>query len=130
MKKSRFDIEYNKWLQQVDVVEEDSVWNEIQDELDFMETWDNISAKLDEIKPQKGRLIPMNYLKKLAKAAAILLLVFLPVTHFLREANQPPVISERTTEAEEKETTSSDRPSTLATIQEDVEESGLQRWHK
>lgn len=125
MKKSRFDIEYNKWLQQVDVGEEDSVWKEIQDELDFMETWDNISAKLDEIKSQKGRLIPMNYMKKLAAAAAILLLVFLPVTHFLREANQPPVISERTTEAEEKETTSSDRPSTLAAIQEDVEESGL-----
>jgi hypothetical protein len=125
MKKSRFDIEYNKWLQQVDVVEEDSVWNEIQDELDFMETWDNISAKLDEIKPQKGRLIPMNYLKQLAKAAAVLLLVFLPVTHFLREAIQPPVISERTTEVEEKETTSSDKPSTLAAIQVDVEESGL-----
>ncbi|WP_372948124.1 hypothetical protein [Mariniphaga sp.] len=125
MKKSRFDIEYNKWLQQVDVGEEDSVWNEIQDELDFMETWDNISAKLDEIKPQKGRLISMNYLKKLAAAAAVLLLVFFPVRHFLREANQLPVISDRTIEADEKEPTSSDKPSNLASIQEDVEESGL-----
>ncbi len=125
MNKSRFDIEYKKWLEQVDVGEEDSVWNEIQDELDFIETWDNISAKLDEIKPQKGRLIPMNYLKKLVAAAAILLLVFLPVRHFLREANQPPVISERTNEPEEEETTSSNKPSTIAAIQEDVDEPGL-----
>ncbi|MEE4284855.1 MAG: hypothetical protein V2I31_01865 [Mariniphaga sp.] len=121
MKKNRFDIEYNNWLQQVDAGEEDSVWNEIQDELDFMETWDNISAKLDEIKPEKGRLIPMNYLKKLAAAAAILLLVFLPVRHFLREANQPPVISERTIEADEKEKTTSDMSAPLAIVGKEVE---------
>jgi hypothetical protein len=62
MTKSRFDIEYNNWLQQVNVDGEDTVWNEIQDELDFIETWDNISGKLDEIKPQKGSMVPIRYL--------------------------------------------------------------------
>jgi hypothetical protein len=121
MTRSRFDIEYNKWLQQVDVDGEDAVWNEVQDELDFIETWDNISAKLDDVKPQKGRLIPMYYLKRIAAIAAILLLVFLPVRHFLKQANQPPLISESTINEDEKEKATSEKPASLTTIQEEVE---------
>lgn len=108
MTRSKFDIEYNKWLQQVDVEEGDNVWNEIQDELDFMETWDNISAKLDEVKPQKGRVVPMRFLKLLAATAAILLIMFLPVRYIIDQANQPTNISELSNEGEKTEETISD----------------------
>ncbi len=121
MTKSKFDIEYSKWIQQVDVEGEDAVWNKIQDELDFIETWDNISGKLDEIKPQKGKLVPMNYLKKIAAIAAILLLVFLPVRHFLRQVNQPTVISELAIEEDERKITTSNKPAPTTTIQEETE---------
>jgi hypothetical protein len=103
MTKSRFDIEYKKWLQQMDVDDDDSVWNEIQDELDFKETWDNISGKLDEIRPQRGRLVPMNYLKAFAAAAAIILIMLLPFRYFAEQVNTPPIISELGNNAGDKE---------------------------
>ena len=59
MTSDKFDIDYNKWLRQVEVGEDDSVWNEIQDELDLIETWDNISAHLDVVAPQKSRTVFM-----------------------------------------------------------------------
>ena len=121
MTKSRFDIEYNKWLQQVDVEEDDAVWNEIRDELDFIETWDNISTKLDKVKPQKGKVIPMKYLKVFAAAAAIILILFLPVRYFVEQASHPVTISELSEEADEKEELTSDKPTTSATIEEDAE---------
>lgn len=113
MTRSRFDIEYNKWLQQVDVDEDDAVWNEIQDELDFMETWDTISVKLDEVKPQKVRVFPMRYMKVLAAAAAIFLIMLLPVRYVIEQANQPTIISELSTEADEKEEITPDDPTPL-----------------
>ena len=125
MKKSRFDIEYNRWLQQVDVGEEDSVWNEIQDELDFIETWKNISARLEEIKPRKDRLISMNHLKKVAVAAAVLLLLFLSVNHFFRRENPSPIISGKMIETDEKEKRGPDNIPTLAAKREDVGKSSL-----
>ena len=121
MTRSKFDIEFNKWLQQVNVEEDDAVWNEIQDELDFIETWDNISAKLDEVKPQKGRIIPMRYLKVIAAAAAIILIMFLPVRYFIEQANHPTPISELNNEAEEKEKLTSDEPTTSTTLEDKVE---------
>ena len=101
MTKSRFDIEYKTWLQQMDVDDDDSVWNEIQDELDFKETWDNISGKLDEIQPQRGRLVPMKYVKTFAAAAAIILIMLLPFRYFIDQANHPAIISELGNEMEE-----------------------------
>ncbi|GAO29400.1 hypothetical protein [Geofilum rubicundum] len=102
MTKSKFDIAYNKWLQQVDVDEGDSLWNALEDELDFMETWDHISAKLDETKPQKGRLLPMRFLKRMAAVAAILLLLFFPVRYLLKQPEQPNMAKEQGQEVSEK----------------------------
>ncbi|MDY0201967.1 MAG: hypothetical protein RBR40_13375 [Tenuifilaceae bacterium] len=95
MTSDKFDIEYNKWLQQVEVGEGDSVWNEIQDELDLIETWDNISAHLDVVTPQKGRTIFMSYIKPLAAAAAIILLMLLPIKYLTDETITPPIFSEQ-----------------------------------
>ncbi|MDD2197571.1 MAG: hypothetical protein PHE03_13840 [Bacteroidales bacterium] len=95
MTSGKFDIEYNKWLKQVDVDASDSVWNEIQDELDFIETWDNISSQLDVVKPQKGRIIAMKYLKPFAAVAAVILLMLLPVKYLTDQVIQPIIISEQ-----------------------------------
>ena len=54
MSKSRFDTEYLKWLQQLDVEEDDAVWEEIQNELDFIETG-IIYPRIDRINPQSER---------------------------------------------------------------------------
>ena len=121
MTKSRFDTDYNKWLQQVNVEEEDAVWNEIQDELDFIETWDNISSKLDEIKPRKGSKVPTKYLKVLAATAAIILIMFLPVRYFIEKANPPTIISDLGNEANEKEELKSEEPILSETVEEEVE---------
>jgi hypothetical protein len=122
MTKSKFDTAYNKWLQQVDVGEDDAVWNEIQDELDFIETWDNISARLDEFKPQRGRVIPMFYLKMIAAAAAILLLLFFPVRYLVERADHPAVVSELSGVTEETEGITSDELTLLeAAKTEEVE---------
>jgi len=95
MKNHKFDIEYNKWIRQVDVEDDNSVWEEIQDELDFIETWDNISTQLDAVKPQKGKVIKMKYMKFVAAAAAFILLMFLPVKYFNEQAIQPSFMSEQ-----------------------------------
>jgi hypothetical protein len=107
---SRFDTEYKKWLQKIEVEDDDSVWKEIQDELDFRETWDNISGKLDEIQPQRGRLVPFKYLKTFAAAAAIILIMILPFRYLFEQAKYPAIISEVTGEADEKEGLKSGEP--------------------
>lgn len=98
MTSGKFDIEYNRWLQQVDVGESDSVWEEVQYELDFIETWGNIAALLDEVKPQRGRVIAMKYLKPFAAAAAVILLMLLPVKYLTDQAVQTTIISEQHSE--------------------------------
>lgn len=103
MTSGKFDIEYNKWLKQVEVDESDSVWEEVQYELDFIETWDNISSQLDEVKPQKSRIVAMRYLKPLAAAAAIVLLMLLPVKYLTDEVVQTTIISEQYNEASNTE---------------------------
>ena len=104
MTSDKFDIDYNKWLRQVEVGEDDSVWNEIQDELDLIETWDNISAHLDVVAPQKGRTVFMKYAKILAAAAAVIVLMLLPIKYLIDEDIKPTTISEqRTVKKEENE---------------------------
>lgn len=100
MTKSKFDIEYNKWLRQLDVEVDDAIWNGIQDELDFLETWDNISAQLDKVKPKKARVIPMQFLRVIAAAAAILLLMFLPVRYIIEQVTRPDVVAEENQKVE------------------------------
>lgn len=119
MTRSRFDIEYSKWLRQIEVKEDDSVWNEIQDELDFIETWDNISHKLDEVKSQKSRVVPIRYLKVIAAAAAIILVMFLPVRYFIEQANQPVTISELSNNEDKKQAEASDDSAPLKTATEE-----------
>ena len=121
MKKSRFDTEYTKWLHQVNVDEEDSVWNEIQDELDLNETWDNISANLDEIMPQKDWVVPVKYLKVLATIAAIILIIFFPVRYYIEQSNHPAIISELINETDEKEELKSVETSPLKAPMVEVE---------
>lgn len=126
MTKGKFDIEFSKWLQQIDVGEEaDAVWNGIQDELDFIETWDHISAKLDEVKPQKGRVIPMRYLKVFLAAAAIILILFLPVRTLFEQASHPDIVSEQsnTTDEEQELTADESTPLIAAKNEADVVQS-------
>ncbi len=101
MTRSKFDIEYNERIQQVDVGDGSSVWDEIQDELDFIETWDTISTKLEEIMPQKATVAPMRYLRVFAAIAAIVLIMFLPVRNVFDQANQTIIISEISNEADQ-----------------------------
>jgi hypothetical protein len=76
MSKDRFNIWYNKWLGRIDEEADESLWNEIEDELDFRETWQNISGRLDKIdisvKPVTKK---KSYLKEIIGIAAGILLV-------------------------------------------------------
>ena len=94
MSKSRFDTEYLKWLQQLDVEEDDTVWEEIQNELDFIETWDYISGELDRINPPIRKITTKSYIKIVAAAAVAILLILASVNYFGEHVNQPPVHTE------------------------------------
>ena len=76
MSKDRFDIWYNKWLSQVDEEVDEALWEDIEDELDFQETWKNISSRLDK-KKLYGLPIPRKryYIKEIIGAAAGILLI-------------------------------------------------------
>ena len=95
MKRSKFDIDYLKWLRQIDVEEDDSVWEEIQNELDFDETWDYINRELDRIKPQRRRIVKLPYPKIISAAAAVIFII-LALTFFLNQkTNHPTIPSDR-----------------------------------
>lgn len=79
MKKSKFDIEYKNWLSQVDEPADDSLWDEIETELDFVESWENISDELDSRLEEK-RVKPLYlYWKEAIAVAAMILLIISPV---------------------------------------------------
>ena len=98
---NKFNIEYLKWLQQLDVEEDDSVWEEIQNELDFIETWDYISRELDKINPPVRKLVIKPYIKIAAAAAAAILLILVSVNYFREQINQP-LIHTKITKSGEK----------------------------
>ena len=76
MSKDRFNIWYNKWLGRIDEEADESLWNEIEDELDFRETWQNISGRLDKIDLSRAPLIKKKtYIKEVIGIAASILLV-------------------------------------------------------
>ncbi len=93
MSSNKFDTDYLKWLQQLDVEEDDTVWEKIQDELDFIETWDNISSELDRINPPTHRLVSKPYINYISAAAAVILLLLASVFYF-REYVKNPIQSE------------------------------------
>jgi len=88
MSKDRFNIWYNKWLGRIDEDADESLWNEIEDELDFRETWQNISGRLDKIdisvKPVTKK---RSFLKEIIGIAASILLV-LATTKYLSDRSQ------------------------------------------
>lgn len=101
MSKSKFDTEYLKWLQQLDAEDDGTVWEEIQGELDFVETWDYISCELDRIYLPIRRTGAKSYVKIISVAAAVILLMLASVNYFNEHVNQPPVNSIKIS-AEEK----------------------------
>jgi len=92
MKRSKFDNDYLKWLRQIDVEEDDSVWEEIQNELDFDETWNYINRELDRIKPQRRRIVKLPYPKIISAAAAVIIII-IASTFFLNKKTSHPTIS-------------------------------------
>ena len=76
MSKDRFNIWYNKWLNRIDEEADESLWNEIEDELDFRETWGNISGRLDKIdRSAKPVTKKKSYVKEIIGIAASILLI-------------------------------------------------------
>lgn len=85
MKGSEFDKDYNQWLRQLDVGDGDLYWKEIENELDFHETWGKISSHLDVVQPEKSRMIGITTYKVLLAGAAIVLLLMIPVNYNNRD---------------------------------------------
>ena len=81
MSRSEFDKDYKQWLRQLDVGDGDTLWKEIENELDFNETWGNISSHLDVVQPEKSRKIGITTFKVLLAAAAVILLLIIPVNY-------------------------------------------------
>ena len=76
MSKDSFNIWYNKWLGRIDEEADESLWNEIEDELDFRETWENISGRLDKIDISAGSVpVKKSYIKEIIGIAASILLI-------------------------------------------------------
>lgn len=75
MSSSKFDIEYKKWLHQIDEEPDKSVWNNIRDELDFIETWDNIESELDKKLPTRQKNRKLVYIPAMAAAIAAIILM-------------------------------------------------------
>ncbi|MFW5793683.1 MAG: hypothetical protein ACOCWC_05315 [Bacteroidota bacterium] len=89
MSNNKFDIEYKKWLSQLDEPADESLWDEIENELDFVETWDNISDELDS-RLSKKRATPLFLYWKYALAtAAMILLIIAPVKYINEQIIQP-----------------------------------------
>jgi hypothetical protein len=93
MSKDRFNIWYNKWLGRIDEEADESLWNEIEDELDFRETWQNISGRLDKIdisvKPVTKK---KSYLKEIIGIAASILLI-LATAKYISDRSQEMSVS-------------------------------------
>jgi hypothetical protein len=78
MSRSKFDIDYYNWLRRVEVTEADSVWEDIQYELDFADTWKSISKELDRVAPVSSGSLQGSLIKTAVIAATMFLLLFIP----------------------------------------------------
>ena len=89
MSKDNFNIWYNKWLGRIDEEADESLWKEIEDELDFNETWQNISGRLDKtdisVKPLTKK---KSYLKEIIGIAASLLLILATAKYISDRTNE------------------------------------------
>lgn len=110
MKRNKLDIDYSQWVRELEVTKNDSVWEEIQDELDFIESWDKISAKLDEIKPLPNKPVSMKYRKTLIAAAAMILIILIPFRLLNEQANQLNISSELNNETVNKKVLTDSKP--------------------
>lgn len=76
MSGDKFNIWYNKQLNQIDEEVDESLWGDIENELDFQETWNNISSRLDEKELQGLPLIKRrSFVKEVIGIAAGILMI-------------------------------------------------------
>ena len=95
MSKDRFDIWYNKWLSQVDEEVDESLWEDIEDELDFQETWKNISSRLDKKMPYGLPVAKKRYyIKEIIGIAAGILLILATAKYISDQTRQVSVRSD------------------------------------
>ena len=95
MSKDRFDIWYNKWLGQVDEEVDESLWEDIEDELDFQETWKNISSRLDKKMPYGLPVTKKRYyIKEIIGAAAGIILILATAKYISDQTGQVSVRSD------------------------------------
>ena len=88
MSNDRFNIWYNRWLGRINEEADESLWNEIEDELDFRETWQNISDRLNKIDKSVTPVIKKkSYLKEIIGIAASILLV-LATAKYISDGSQ------------------------------------------
>lgn len=93
MSKDRFNIWYNKRLNQIDEEVDESLWKDIEDELDFQETWQNISARLDKNVILEEPVVKKRYfVKKLIGIAAGIMLVLATTIYLNDQARSVSVI--------------------------------------
>jgi hypothetical protein len=78
MSRSKFDIDYYNWLRKVEVTEADSVWEDIEYELDFADTWKSISKELDRVAPVSSGLLQGSLLKTAVVATTMLFFLLVP----------------------------------------------------
>jgi len=89
MSNDRFDIWYKKLIYQIDEEVDEPLWKEIEDELDFVDTWENISTRLDE---RSSYRVPItkrkSYLREMIAIAAGIILV-LGTVKYISDQDKP-----------------------------------------
>ena len=78
MSQDKFDKDYYNWLRKVEVTEADSVWEDVQYELDFADTWSSISRELDRVAPVSSGLLQGSLMKTAVIATTMLFLLIVP----------------------------------------------------
>jgi hypothetical protein len=78
MSRSKFDMDYYNWLRKVEVTEADSVWEDVQYELDFADTWKNISNELDRVAPVSSGLLQGSLIKTAVITTTMLFFLLVP----------------------------------------------------
>lgn len=86
MSNNKFDSDYLKWLQQIEVSGAEPIWEKIEDQLDLIESWEKIHAKLDIIQAEKKSIV-ISLKKVMEIAAAIAFLILIPLMIYLIQQN-------------------------------------------
>ncbi len=88
MSENRFDSEYRRWVEQLHVDEDDSVWGAVEDELDMAETWSRIESELDRVMPVQRAGLRRTFMA-VAAAAAVLLFIVLAINPGRERSGEP-----------------------------------------